>query len=665
MSGLGGHINHLYDDLNMTFADIKIIVKNICNGSIEMTEKLDGFNLFMTIRGKDVRVARSQKDIKDGGLSLTDISAKDFQGGPRAKKTFQEAAEVFENAFLDFNKDQINEIFEEGTIYYSFEIVTKDKQNIIQYDSNMIVLHPVGQAKFDQATGKPIQPEYDVSANYQKFIDRLGDLNKISETLPYRFDVAPTIVVDDMDIYNEFDKKINNLMNTFALKDTHKLRDYCKKSLMSNLNRLKSFDVKEDVIELIADILIGKKSTRDIPRGLDDISRDFISKFSKTSVNGKKLLEVSKWPLEKTLHDLSCNIVNKIEDESTEEKDASVAEELQKAIKAIEQYDGEDADKAREILKRNKAKIKNLKDVNTSLEGVVFEFNGALFKLTGDFAPVNQIINLYRYGRGNIPPLNTNIEEGGLPSLVPMQSQLSADPARDVTAMDAAVALFPGAFKPPHAGHFEAVQKLLELKTPTGELRIKEVVIMISPKQRYSDDHKVFVDAELSEEIWRKYIQNVERVTIQVCEKSPVQEVFDYIKTNDYGEENFIVVSSEKDKDDGRFAKLAEYAPNVNITYAITPAFHNINASRMRNVISANDFESFKNYMPVHLSMPEMRDIWSLLKNNSYNKIYQKFQDESENNPVYKELKKRYPNLSENKKFVSDVVIKESMKRFK
>jgi cytidyltransferase-like protein len=55
----------------------------------------------------------------------------------------------------------------------------------------------------------------------------------------------------------------------------------------------------------------------------------------------------------------------------------------------------------------------------------------------------------------------------------------------------ATIALFPGAFKPPHKGHFAVVKKLLE--------KADQVVVLISPKTREG----VTVDESLA--IWELY----------------------------------------------------------------------------------------------------------------------------------------------------------------
>ena len=50
MGGLGGHMAHLSEDLELTFNEIVSILSNVALANIEsVTEKVDGQNLFLLI----------------------------------------------------------------------------------------------------------------------------------------------------------------------------------------------------------------------------------------------------------------------------------------------------------------------------------------------------------------------------------------------------------------------------------------------------------------------------------------------------------------------------------------------------------------------------------------------------------------------------------------
>lgn len=679
--GLAGHIIYLYDDLELTFGKLKEIISRVSDGSIELTEKLDGYNLFMTMRNGQCYVARNKSEIGMGGIDINQLSSRQFQGGQDVARVFWEAASVFENAFSDYSKQEMSDIFgEQGNVFFSFEILTKDEQNLINYDSNMLVLLPLGHIIYDFSKNSPTHD--DVSKFYDKFVDSLEALNEKSKDLLFTFSKAPKLTNVSSDLSQKILSIINKLQKEASLNDFSKLKEYYKFNIKKNLSKLSHFDIqKPEIKDIIADLVVGDKKTSDIPSNFNETDRNFVAMFSKTSKNSKKILEISKWPLEKAIHDYSVAYLNQIENHDERFKNSSVVDTLKRAIKAIKAYNGEDADLAKSILNKNLSKISKIDEINEYIEGIVFEYDGNVYKLTGNFGPVNQIVNLYKFGRGKIPSLcfkndeksseiDQNTEKSGKineedPSNVYKTSNQMPNNQSDPVSPDASVALFAGSFKPPHAGHYKAVRKLLESKTPEGELMVKKITILISPKPRYSNDYKIFVDADKSEEVWRAFIQNESRVEIQICEKSPVQTVFDIVKADERGDKNFIIVTSQKDKET-RYQNLKEYAgPDVNIKMAIVPNYNEIDASKVRQCLSQNDYDSFKNFMPIELNKDVIRNIWSSLKNQTYNAMYDKFSNNINNTPVYAELSRRYPTLSKDREFVSSVVLKEETRQFK
>ena len=80
------------------------------------------------------------------------------------------------------------------------------------------------------------------------------------------------------------------------------------------------------------------------------------------------------------------------------DQDAEISrmrEELEVAITAIEGAQGQDAEALGELLSTQLEKLGPIENVASTLEGVVFEYppgSHKLYKLTGSFAMVNQIV---------------------------------------------------------------------------------------------------------------------------------------------------------------------------------------------------------------------------------------------------------------------------------
>ena len=143
----------------------------------------------------------------------------------------------------------------------------------------------------------------------------------------------------------------------------------------------------------------------------------------------------------------------------------------------------------------------------------------------------------------------------------------------------ATIALFPGAFKPPHKGHFAAVKKLLE--------QADQVVILISPKTREG------VTADESIAIWELYKTLLDgSVEIRVAAESPVKEAYRVAESNP---DTKFILAAGKGEDD-RFKTATAKLPNVKSIDVGN--FEGTNATDLRVALQANNEDAIKQYIP-------------------------------------------------------------------
>lgn len=130
------------------------------------------------------------------------------------------------------------------------------------------------------------------------------------------------------------------------------------------------------------------------------------------------------------------------------------------------------------------------------------------------------------------------------------------------------IALYPGKFKPPHAGHFSVAKQLIN--------KADKVIIVISP---------VPVDgftAEQSKSVWDLYNTLLgNKLTITIADKSPVKYVLDTVRNNP--NDKFIAAFGKGEMD--RYKSLVNN-PNVEIVDGGT--FENLNASDLRVILQNN-----------------------------------------------------------------------------
>ena len=103
--GIAGHMSHLYDNQDLTFAKLKEILNAASNGELEGTEKTDGQNLFISYSAKRglrgaAKGSRNKGHVKAGGLNPKELY--DFfeaaHPGKDLSKAFSEALATFEKS---------------------------------------------------------------------------------------------------------------------------------------------------------------------------------------------------------------------------------------------------------------------------------------------------------------------------------------------------------------------------------------------------------------------------------------------------------------------------------------------------------------------------------------------------------------------------------------
>jgi cytidyltransferase-like protein len=133
------------------------------------------------------------------------------------------------------------------------------------------------------------------------------------------------------------------------------------------------------------------------------------------------------------------------------------------------------------------------------------------------------------------------------------------------------IAVFPGAFKPPHKGHFEVVKSLSQ--------QADEVIVLISPKSRDG------ISAEESFEIWNLYKPLLdENVSFKIAASNPVTETYDVIKNNP---ENKFIVAFGKDEGD-RFNQIKNSGKYTNVSIFNAGSFEGLSATGLRNALKTN-----------------------------------------------------------------------------
>ncbi len=583
MGGVAGHMDHLYENRELTFGEMKEILEAASNGELTAEEKVDGQNLFLSYsipEGK-AKGARNKGNLKAGGLDATGLAQK-FAGRGNLEKAFTGGFNTFEKAVEALSDQEKERIFGADTnIWYNAEVMDPGNANVILYDDKTLKIHDVGHFIFDRESGEQSPIPEGTLETLDNSLERMeqqlhGDDFKLA-----RRALTDLQKLEDDEALSTAISRINSEMRKEGLNDQSKVIDYMFKRLINGMETELPQGLREEIVNYILK-LPGNIGLRALKKGLNPQD---LSDLNSIIASKKSLLQQSVEPLEFAIHDFTVALLRGLKSVFIADNDKEVMrlkDELSTAVREITSVGSENPE-AMAIMQRHLNKIKDFSKITTPVEAVVFDYNGHTYKFAGNFAPLNQILGMFRYGnlkRNTKESLNRN--------------------AQVITEKDGKrIALFPGKFKPPHRGHFDYVNKIA--KRPD----VDEVIVLISPVD-YPE-----VSNEQSLRIWDEYLENGEsNITAKIADyRSPVQAVYEFVADPVSAREGdtVLLVKSSKDVGDRRFDRAQSYAerhnPGVNVEDIEEDPVQSkdgvvYSARDMRKALANGDKETFLSYTP-------------------------------------------------------------------
>ena len=174
------------------------------------------------------------------------------------------------------------------------------------------------------------------------------------------------------------------------------------------------------------------------------------------------------------------------------------------------------------------------------------------------------------------------------------------------------IALLPGGFKPPHAGHYN-MAKWLATNTDADT-----VIVKIGAKEREG------ITRDMSLKLWDLYRSTDSDPTsnkltiIPSKHNSPVKDVYDFIE-NDAPEGSTIYLAmgeKELKTNDQRFANIYKVSEPRNINFdtkLVPPQAGGVSGTDMRGFIKDKDEYSFYEFIPDHLTSEQKEQAWQIV----------------------------------------------------
>ncbi len=174
------------------------------------------------------------------------------------------------------------------------------------------------------------------------------------------------------------------------------------------------------------------------------------------------------------------------------------------------------------------------------------------------------------------------------------------------------LALFPGAFRPPHRVHFETALSLVSRPD------VDQLVIIITNRCRHVPGTSKVLDTEIAEKIWSIYLQDTSGIRVEVAPHSAVKHAIGYFdRVSDYNSLLFCAGESELKRGSGRFSKIETLSQKYGIaaTVIASPIPSLPGGATALRACLANDskgYEAFIKALPYHLTAAQQEEVWQI-----------------------------------------------------
>ena len=396
--GAYGHMHHPFDtEINLTFGQLKNIVNLALEGKLELTrEKTDGQALAISWVNGRLVAARNKGHLANKGENALDISgvATKFAGRGELEKAYNFAMNDLSKAVKSLSEKQREKIFKNGACFMNLEVIYPTSVNVIPYGQALLVFH--GTMEYNDA-GVAIGENQDAA----KIL--AGMIKQVNQNVQSAYTIQGPPVVklpqskDLSALKGKYKAEINKLQSKFKLSDSDGIADYhqawwtdfvTKKSPSPLDNRTLMGLVKRwafyDKTFRLDTKNIEDSKVLDWAKGID---KNDHAKIAKDNIR----------PFEDIFLGVGSEVLSFMSSVLTVNSDSAVRAMKDRLDKTISDVKSGGDEKKIAKLKMELQRLNAIGGKNKIVpnEGIVFVYNGNTMKLTGTFAPLNQILGLF------------------------------------------------------------------------------------------------------------------------------------------------------------------------------------------------------------------------------------------------------------------------------
>jgi hypothetical protein len=393
--GAYGHMAHPFDiEMGLTFGDLKQIVVRALNGDLELArEKTDGQALAISWVSGRLVAARNKSHLKDKGVGAMTIGqvANKFAGRGGLTDAYNFAMSDLSKAIGALSEPQRKMIFKGGSCFMNLEVIYPTSVNVIPYGQPLLVFH--GTFEYDKDGNV-------IGENQQAAKILAGMIKQVNGHVQSKYTIQgpPMQKLPKSEKLSKLQGKyismIGKLQSEFGLSDSDGVADYHQAWWTKFVEKgAKKLDTQEK-IGLVKRWAFGDKSFR-INTIQDPKLKAWAEQTDKQ--DQQKISKQNLMKFEEIFLGVGADVLSFMSSVLTANPDSAKKQMVARLESTISQVKASGDPKKIQKLKLELERLNALGGFDKIVpnEGIVFVYGGNTYKLTGAFAPLNQILGIF------------------------------------------------------------------------------------------------------------------------------------------------------------------------------------------------------------------------------------------------------------------------------
>jgi phosphopantetheine adenylyltransferase len=392
--GAYGHMSHPFDDMDLTFGDLKNIIKGALTGKLELTrEKTDGQALAISWKNGRLIAARNKSHLQNAGagaMGIEDVASK-FGGRGGLTDAYNFAMKDLSAAIQSLSEAQRKKIFDEGKCFMNLEVIWPTSVNVIPYGQALLVFH--NTTCYDEKGSA-------IGANQGAATMLAGMIKQVNADVQSKYTIQGPPVTElpkNEELSSKQTKYLTQLQKIqfqFQLSDKDGVSEYHQAWWEDFVNKSKVKLQKLEKESLVRRWAFGDKSFR-LNTIADKDAQAWAIENDKVNVAKQQKDNVRQF--EEIFLGVGADVLSFMGSVLTVNPDAAVRSMKDRLKSTADKVRGSGDVSKIAKLKMELSRLASIggKDKIVPNEGIVFVYKGNTYKLTGTFAPLNQILGIF------------------------------------------------------------------------------------------------------------------------------------------------------------------------------------------------------------------------------------------------------------------------------